>query len=56
MAVPGAEGVRCAHRVPISRTLSRWPGDRALYDLAADEPRAPGPGVACRFHYCGDTP
>lgn len=39
----------------LSTELSRWPGGRALYDPHSDEPRTPGPGVMCRFHYSGDT-
>jgi hypothetical protein len=39
--------------VALSTELSRWPGGRrALYDPPAGEPRAQGPGVACRFYYC----
>lgn len=33
---------------PWATELSRWPGGRALYDPGAGEPRAPGPGIACR--------
>ncbi|MFI0813761.1 hypothetical protein [Streptomyces echinatus] len=39
-----------------STELSRCPAAAHCYDPSADEPRTPGPGVACRFHYCGDTP
>ncbi|MFC9283004.1 hypothetical protein [Streptomyces collinus] len=42
--------------VALATELSRWPGGRALYDPSADEPRTPGAGIACRFHYAGDTP
>lgn len=40
----------------LSTELSRWPGGRSLYDPRHGEPRTPGPGVMCRFYYCGDTP
>ncbi|MFB0619324.1 hypothetical protein [Streptomyces sp. AGS-58] len=36
--------------------LGQFPGGRSLYDPRPGEPRTPGPGVACRFHYGGDTP
>ncbi|QKW66142.1 hypothetical protein HUT15_37145 (plasmid) [Streptomyces sp. NA03103] len=42
--------------VALTAGLSRWPGGRALYDPHSGEPRTPGPGVSCRFHYSGDTP
>lgn len=36
--------------------LGQFPGGRALYDPRPGEPRAPGPGVRCRFYWSGDTP
>ncbi|MFG2630012.1 hypothetical protein [Streptomyces sp. NPDC048473] len=42
--------------VALITELGRWPGGRALYDPRPGEPRTPGPGVSCRFHYSGDTP
>ncbi|MEU4089797.1 hypothetical protein [Streptomyces aureus] len=42
--------------VALATELSRWPGGRALYDPDPAEPRRPGPGVTCRFHYTGDAP
>ncbi|MER6472359.1 hypothetical protein [Streptomyces collinus] len=42
--------------VALATELSRWPGGRALYDPGTAAPCAPGPGVACRFYYSGDTP
>ncbi|MEW1904536.1 MULTISPECIES: hypothetical protein [unclassified Streptomyces] len=42
--------------VALATELSRWPGGRALYDPRPGEPRAPGPGVACRFYHTGDIP
>ncbi|MFE5118354.1 hypothetical protein [Streptomyces sp. NPDC056669] len=36
--------------------LGQFPGGRSLYDPRPGEPRTPGPGVSCRFYYCGDTP
>ena len=36
--------------------LGQFPGGRALYDPGPGEPRTPGPGVTCRFHYRGDSP
>ncbi|MFH9590610.1 hypothetical protein [Streptomyces luteogriseus] len=36
--------------------LGQFPGGRALYDPGPGEPRTPGPGAMCRFHYRGDSP
>ncbi|WP_432085533.1 hypothetical protein [Streptomyces sp. bgisy095] len=42
--------------VALIAELGRCPGGRALYDPCSGELHAPGPGVACRFYYTGDTP
>ncbi|MFC8142806.1 hypothetical protein ACFUKV_13800 [Streptomyces paradoxus] len=36
--------------------LGRFPGGRSLYEPVHGGPRAPGPGVRCRFYHSGDTP
>ncbi|MEV7691440.1 hypothetical protein ACFW1F_31765 [Streptomyces bungoensis] len=42
--------------VAVATELGWWPCGGAMYDPGAGEPRIPGPGIACRFRYCGDTP
>ncbi|MER5204811.1 hypothetical protein [Streptomyces sp. NPDC002825] len=42
--------------VALATELSKWPGGRALYGPRAGDPRGPGPGIVCRFHYTGDMP
>ncbi|WP_433544208.1 hypothetical protein ACQPZG_03195 (plasmid) [Streptomyces sp. CA-294286] len=42
--------------VALPTELGQFPGGRALYDPRPGEPRATGPGIACRLHYSADAP
>ncbi|WP_030562926.1 hypothetical protein [Streptomyces aureocirculatus] len=45
-----------AEGVALPTELGKFPGGRSLYGPRPGEPRRPGPGVSCRFHYSGDVP
>ncbi|MFE0778933.1 hypothetical protein [Streptomyces sp. NPDC058861] len=55
-AIHGRRAEEVGDTVALITEFGRWPGGRALYDPRPGEAREPGPGVACRFHYTGDTP